>query len=112
MAQWRNSSLNFKSSELPTAVLLPCTAFVGVLAQGVLTDFDLRRTVLSARAYDSMLMAVLVSGKQLLAWLEYSLSHAPFYFQTHRLLLGFDRTRAPPCQINMLQVADTPARAL
>ena len=50
MAQWRNSSLNLKSSELPTAVLLPCTAFVGVLAKGVLTDFDLRRTVLSARA--------------------------------------------------------------
>ncbi len=49
MAQLRNSSL--KSSDLPTAVLLPCTAFGGTLAKGVVTDFDLRRTILSAQEY-------------------------------------------------------------
>jgi hypothetical protein len=48
-AQLRNSSL--KSSDLPTAVLLPCTAFGGTLAKGVVTDFDLRRTILSAQEY-------------------------------------------------------------
>ena len=49
LAQLRNSSL--KSSDLPTAVLLPCTAFGGTLAKGVVTDFDLRRTILSAQEY-------------------------------------------------------------
>ena len=49
MAQLRNSSL--KSSDLPTAVLLPCTAFGGTLAKGAVTDFDLRRTILSAQEF-------------------------------------------------------------
>ncbi len=49
LAQLRNSSL--KSSDLPMAVLLPCTAFGGTLAKGVVTDFDLRRTILSAQEY-------------------------------------------------------------
>jgi hypothetical protein len=48
-AQLRNSSL--KSIDLPTAVLLPCTAFGGTLAKGAVTDFDLRRTMLSAQEY-------------------------------------------------------------
>jgi hypothetical protein len=50
-AQLRNSFL--KSSDQPTAVLLPCTAFGGTLAKGVVTDFDLRRTILSAQMYSS-----------------------------------------------------------
>jgi hypothetical protein len=50
-AQLRNSSL--KSSDVPTAVLLPCTAFGGTLAKGAVTDFDLRRTILSAQRYAS-----------------------------------------------------------
>ena len=49
MAQLRNSSL--KSSDLPTAVLLPCTAFGETIAKGLVTDFDLRRTILSAQEY-------------------------------------------------------------
>ena len=48
-AQLRNSSLT--SSDLPTAVLLPCTAFGGTLVKGVVTDFDVRRTILSAQEY-------------------------------------------------------------
>ena len=49
LAQLRNSSLT--SSDLPTVVLLPCTAFGGTLAKGVVTDFDVRRTILSAREF-------------------------------------------------------------
>ena len=47
LAQLHYSSL--KSSDLPTAVLLPCTAFGGMLAKGVVTDLDVRRTMLSAQ---------------------------------------------------------------
>jgi hypothetical protein len=32
-------------------MLLPCTAFGGTLAKGVVTDFDLRRTILSAQEF-------------------------------------------------------------
>ena len=48
LAQLRFSSL--KHSQMPTAVLLPCNAFGGALTKGVVTDFDLRRTILSAQA--------------------------------------------------------------
>ena len=48
LAQLRNSSL--KSSDMPTAVLLPCTAFKGTIEKGVVTDHALRRTILSAQA--------------------------------------------------------------
>jgi hypothetical protein len=48
LAQLQNSSL--KGSDMPTAVLLPCTAFKGTIAMGVVTDHDLRRTILSAQA--------------------------------------------------------------
>ena len=52
---------------------------------------------------DATLMAVEVSGRKLLDWLEYALG-VPSYFQTQQLVLGFDGGRDRPCRINMLQV--------
>ena len=52
---------------------------------------------------DATLMAVVVSGRKLLDWLEYKLG-VPSYFQTQQLILGFDGSRDGPCRINMLQV--------
>ena len=46
-------------------------------------------------------MAVEVSGRKLLDWLEYAL---PSHFQTQQLVLGFDGSQDRPCRINMLQV--------
>ncbi len=48
-------------------------------------------------------MAVEVSGRKLLDWLEYALS-VPSYFQMQQLVLGFDGSQDRPCRINMLQV--------
>ena len=48
-------------------------------------------------------MAVEVSGRKLLDWLEYALG-VPSYFQTQQLVLGFDGSQDHPCRINMLQV--------
>jgi hypothetical protein len=48
-------------------------------------------------------MAVEVSGRKLLDWLEYALG-VPSYFQTQQLVLGFDGDQDRPCRINMLQV--------
>jgi hypothetical protein len=52
---------------------------------------------------DATLMAVEVSGRKLLDWLEYALG-VPSYFQTQQLVLGFDGSQNRPCRINMLQV--------
>lgn len=52
---------------------------------------------------DATLMAVEVSGRKLLDWLEYALG-VPSYFQTQQLVLGFDGGQDRPCRINMLQV--------
>ena len=52
---------------------------------------------------DATLMAVEVSGRKLLDWLEYALG-VPSYFQTQQLVLGFDGDQDRPCRINMLQV--------
>ena len=50
-------------------------------------------------------MAVEVSGRKLLDWLEYVLHlGVPSYFQTQQLVLGFDADQDRPCRINMLQV--------
>jgi hypothetical protein len=48
-------------------------------------------------------MAVEVSGRKLLDWLEYALG-VPSYFQTQQLVLGFDGSQDRPCRVNMLQV--------
>jgi hypothetical protein len=55
-------------------------------------------------AEDSTLMSVQVSGKALLDWVQYSLSNAPFYFQTQHIVVGFDSSQVSRCRINMLQV--------
>ena len=52
---------------------------------------------------DATLMAVEVSGRKLLDWLEYALG-VPSYFQTQQLVLGFDGDQDRPCRINLLQV--------
>jgi hypothetical protein len=52
-------------------------------------------------------MAVEVTGKALLDWLQYSLSNVPFYFQTQQIVLGFDGNQVPRCRINMLEVGKT-----
>ena len=52
---------------------------------------------------DATLMAVEVSGRKLLDWLEYALG-IPSYFQTQQLILGYDGDQDRPCRINMLQV--------
>ena len=62
----------------------------------------------SAKSYyiapeDATLMAVEVSGRKLLDWLEYALG-VPSYFQTQQLVLGLDDDQDRPCRINMLQV--------
>jgi hypothetical protein len=49
------------------------------------------------------LMAVEVSGRKLLEWLEDALD-IPSYFQTQQLVLGFDGSLDRPCRINVLQV--------
>jgi hypothetical protein len=56
---------------------------------------------------DTTLMAVEVTGKALLDWLQYSLSNVPFYFQTQQIVLGFDGNQVPRCRINMLEVGKT-----
>ena len=48
-------------------------------------------------------MAVEVSGRKLLEWLEDALD-IPSYFQTQQLVLGFDGSLDRPCRINVLQV--------
>ena len=52
---------------------------------------------------DATLMAVEVSGRKLLDWLESALG-VPSYFQTQQLVLGFDGSQDSPCQIHTLQV--------
>jgi hypothetical protein len=52
---------------------------------------------------DATLMAVEVSGRKLLDWLEYALG-VQSYFQTQQLVLGFDGSQDRPCRVNMLQV--------
>jgi hypothetical protein len=50
-------------------------------------------------------MAVEVSGRKLLDWLECILElGVPSYFQTQQLVLGFDGSQDSPCRVNMLQV--------
>jgi hypothetical protein len=60
---------------------------------------------------DATLIAIDVSGKKLLDWLEYSLS-VPLYFQTAQIVLGLDRSRDRPCRVNMLQVGPNVRRSI
>ena len=67
--------------------------------------FERGRTVRSYNIApeDATLMAVEVSGRKLLDWLEYALD-VPSYFQTQQLVLGLDGSQDRTCRINMLQV--------